>query len=327
MRIAAFRPSSSDPLARIPVALRTALVAPARAVFRIATPLFFSFVSLSATASAQTTDVIGVRANGMAGAFTAVADDATAGWWNPAGLAGGALFNGLVEYGRPEKAQPESVRGFAAAYPALGLTYYRLPLSQIRVSTSTGAPPIGRQEESVLSLYGATVGQSLGDHFVLATTLKLLHADTTTLGLDVGAMASFGPARFGVTIRDLTEPGFGSGDRAFTLDRHVRAGAALSSGRRGVVGTATVAVDADVTTIRSVDGDERVIAVGAEAWTPKRTFGIRGGLSKNTVGREARTQSAGLSVMVRSGTYLDSYLSGGNDEARRGWGFALRVTF
>src|ERR1700741_3735958 len=120
MRIAAFRRSSSVPRARIPVALRTALVAPARAVFRIAPPLLFSLGSLSATASAQTTDVIGVRANGMAGAFTAVADDATAGWWNPAGLAGGALFNGLVEYGRPEKAQPESVRGFAAAYPALG---------------------------------------------------------------------------------------------------------------------------------------------------------------------------------------------------------------
>src|SRR6266481_2044160 len=62
-------------------------------------PLFFSFVSLSATAAAQTTDTIGVRAQGMAGAFTAVADDATAGWWNPAGLAGGAYFNAIIESG------------------------------------------------------------------------------------------------------------------------------------------------------------------------------------------------------------------------------------
>src|SRR5438105_8521227 len=186
-------------------------------------PLFVSFLSLSATAAAQTTGTIGIRAQGMAGAFTAVADDATAGWWNPAGLAGGALFNGLVEYGRPEKSQPESVRGFAAAYPALGLTYYRLPLSQIRVATSTGLPPTSRQEGSVLSLYGVTVGQSLGDHLVLGTTLKLLHADTTNVSLDVGAMASFGPARFGLTVRDLAEPGFGSGDGAFMLERHIRA--------------------------------------------------------------------------------------------------------
>src|SRR5215831_11915048 len=81
-------------------------------------PLVLSFVSLSAvTASAQTTDVIGIRANGMAGAFTAVADDATAGWWNPAGLAGGALFNGLIEYARPDRDLSETVRGFSAAYP------------------------------------------------------------------------------------------------------------------------------------------------------------------------------------------------------------------
>jgi len=281
----------------------------------------------AAPTRAQTTDVIGVRAQGMAGAFTAVADDATAGWWNPAGLAGGALFNGLIEYGRPERSQPASVRGFAAAYPALGLTYYRLPLSQIRLTTSTGVPPIGRQEEGVLSLYGATVGQSFGDHFVLGSTLKLLHADTTNVSLDAGAMASFGPARFGLTFRDLTNPSFGSGDSAFTLERHARAGAALTSGRRGVVGTATLAFDAELTTIHGVDGDERGVAVGAEAWNPKRTIGIRGGLSKNSVGSGARVQSGGLSFAVRSGTYFDAYLSGGNDAARRGWGFALRVTF
>src|SRR2546430_4709874 len=103
-------------------------------------PLFLSFVSLSATLApatvcAQTTDVIGVRAQGMAGAFTAVADDATAGWWNPAGLAGGALFNGLVEDGRPQKSQPESGPGFAAAYPAFGLTHYPLPPRQKPVAT------------------------------------------------------------------------------------------------------------------------------------------------------------------------------------------------
>src|SRR5262245_34568384 len=79
-------------------------------------------------ASAQTTDAIGVRAQGMGGAFTAVADDATATYWNPAGLAGGALFNGLLEYARPDRDFSETVRGVAAAYPALGIAYYRLPV-------------------------------------------------------------------------------------------------------------------------------------------------------------------------------------------------------
>ena len=48
-------------------------------------------------ARAQSDDAVGVRAQGMAGAFTAVAEDATATWWNPAGLAGGAYFNAILE--------------------------------------------------------------------------------------------------------------------------------------------------------------------------------------------------------------------------------------
>jgi long-chain fatty acid transport protein len=40
----------------------------------------------------------GTRALGMAGAFTAVADDATAGWWNPAGLSS-LLADAVLEGG------------------------------------------------------------------------------------------------------------------------------------------------------------------------------------------------------------------------------------
>src|SRR5262249_17765076 len=158
----------------------------------------------------------------MGGAFTAVADDATATYWNPAGLAGGALFNGLLEYARPDRDFSETVRGVAAAYPALGIAYYRLPVSQIRVTTTTGGTLVGRQDQAVLSLYGATVGQSIGEHLVLGTTLKLLHAQDTSADLDVGVMATFGPARIGATLRDVTEPSFGSGAEAFTLQRHAR---------------------------------------------------------------------------------------------------------
>src|ERR1700704_2735214 len=98
-----------------------------------------SFVFMAAPLAAQTTDTIGVRAQGMGGAFTAVADDATASWWNPAGMAGGAYFNALLESGRrqepssdrtaagdPQRASRAETRSFAVAFPALGLSYYRL---------------------------------------------------------------------------------------------------------------------------------------------------------------------------------------------------------
>ena len=102
-----------------------------------------ALVSASA-ADAQTTDAVGVRAQGLAGAFTAVADDASAGFWNPAGIAGGPLVNGLFEYSKPDRTVDETVRGVAAAYPALGVTYYRLPISQIRTSSSTATATFRR---------------------------------------------------------------------------------------------------------------------------------------------------------------------------------------
>jgi hypothetical protein len=284
-------------------------------------------VALSAlSANAQTTDIVGVRAQGMAGAFTAVADDATAGFWNPAGLAGGPFANGTLEYGRPEKSVDQTWKGVSAAYPALGVSYYRLPVSQIRVATSTGGDIASRKDQGDLSLFGATVGQSIGEHLVVGTTIKLLHAGDTSADLDAGVMATFGRARFGATLRNISQPTFGSGADAFSLQRHARAGFALTSGQRGVVGSATVSVDADLTREHGPIGDERFVSVGGEAWAPHNTVGIRGGLRRNTVGAKETLLAGGASVAVRQATFVDVYATTG-DNVRHGWGIALRVTF
>ena len=94
---------------------------------------FVTFVSFvrPPEARAQTSDVVGVRALGMGGAFTAVADDATSTWWNPAGLASGAFFSAILEYAHPEDRPGEGLRGVSLGFPALGLAYYRLPLRLI----------------------------------------------------------------------------------------------------------------------------------------------------------------------------------------------------
>ena len=49
-------------------------------------------------ARAQIYESVGTRAQGMGGAFVAVADDASATWWNPAGLAMGAFFSSVLEH-------------------------------------------------------------------------------------------------------------------------------------------------------------------------------------------------------------------------------------
>jgi len=281
----------------------------------------------SVNARAQTSDQVGIRALGMSGAFTAVADDATATWWNPAGLASGAYFNAILEYAHPDEGPGDGLRGVAFAFPALGLSYYRLPRPGSS-SASTDTTPGSREDEGSLSVYGATVGQSIGNHLVVASTLKLLRADGTKTGLDVGAMAAYRHVRAGLMVRNATEPDFGSGAEAFTLRRHVRGGAAFVVVPRRYLGQVTVAVDADATKTETPAGDERRVAVGAEVWSPRRVFAVRGGTSRSTVGPERSVFSGGGSVALRAGLFVDAQATGGGtDKLRRGWGLSLRVTF
>jgi hypothetical protein len=283
------------------------------------------------SASAQPADAVGVRAQGMGGAFTAVADDATATWWNPAGLAGGAYFSSVLEYGHLPNPTDKTVKGVSIAFPALGLSYYRLPISEMRPSGSTGAGVAIRQDQGTLSELGVTVGQSLGNHFVVGSTLKLLTAGQTRAGLDVGGMVTFGMGRIGLSVRNVTEPTFGEGADALALKRQVRAGCALSTGPRGVIGTGAVAVDADLTTTVTAAGEQRMVAVGGEVWTTRRVLGLRGGVSRNLVGSEETSLSGGASLAFRRQrsltSYVDGQVTGGLDESPRSWSVGLRLTF
>lgn len=322
-----------------------------------------------AVARAQSDDAVGVRAQGMAGAFTAVAEDATATWWNPAGLAGGAYFSATLEVGHwrqpttdhdsvgaPKAAWRIGTGGFSIAFPALGLSYYQLKISEIQPIVGLAG---SRQEQGtaevglrslVMSQFGVTTGQSVGQHLVVGSTLKLVRGTLaggtapraaasldaaaalqgegeTHAGLDVGVMAVFGVTRFGVAVRNVRPIHFGSDDQGLTLRRHARAGAAVSTSPRALTGGVTVAVDADLTKTATVFGDERRVAAGVEAWSPKRWLGVRGGVGINTLGQRRAAFSGGGSVAFRSNLHLDGAITRGGDESRRGWGGALRVTF
>lgn len=325
------------------------------------------FVVHATTARAQPPDAFGVRAQGMAGAFTAVADDASATWWNPAGLAQGAFFNSIVEFGNQEEPSIDTVpawrnetRAISTAYPALGLSYYRLQISEIQSVASIGSTGGDRQDQRpadvrlrslVLNQFGATVGQSVGQHFVVAGTVKLLRgslgvdvrpAGTTNLDaagdldgpgethvdFDAGAMARFGPATLGLMVRNVTETTYGDGDAAVTLTRQARLGFAISSTARcSTCGGVTVAFDADLNDVPTATGDERRAAAGIEGWTHQRAFGARGGVSFSTTGERRPAASGGLSLAVRKGTFIDVAATKGADESRNSWAAGLRVTF
>ena len=177
---------------------------------------FLLFVSWARAALAQSSEAVGVRAQGMGGAFTAVADDATATWWNPAGLAGGAYANLILEYGTQQEPKDDvngaglavpaartTTKAFAAAFPALGVSYYRLRVSEIRPLTSTAEAVASRQDPAtvavleqtlVLNQLGVTIGQSIGDHFVVGSTLKLVQGSHAT-ALQPASVASLDQAQ------------------------------------------------------------------------------------------------------------------------------------
>jgi hypothetical protein len=286
-------------------------------------------------ARSQSYEGIGIRAQGMAGAFVAVADDATASWWNPAGLATSVSFADLIVL-----ADQAGARGVALGFPSLGLSYYRLNISQIQPSGSTALAASNRQDLGAtgtglpspgsfeLDQFGATMGQSIGGHLVVASTLKLVHAHSDTRAdLDLGAMASLGAVRLGLTVRDIRSPTFGSGDGMFELARRARAGVAVIAPPHGRLDRLTVAFDADLTTA-PVDGrDARHIAGGVEAWVLGRRLGVRGGIGVNTMGDGGSFQAFGLSVAPVPRVYVDGAVTRGSDAVHDQWGLDLRLTF
>ncbi len=279
--------------------------------------------------SAQIFESVGTRAEGMGGAFVAVADDSTATWWNPAGLATGAYFNAIVERAWLSAPNADALLGVSLAVPSLGVSYYRVRVTAL----PSTAPPAGDRQEGgaavppstfVISQFGATVGQSVGDHLVLASTLKLVRADNTRADLDLGAMVKFNRVRIGAVLKHLHAPDVIADGVRVGLDRQARVGLAYAQPAGAV--RVNAGLDADLTTTATAFGNARHLAGGAEAWLAQR-LGIRAGVSVNTVDSARPAVSAGGSLAVQRGLFLDVRVTRGDDEAVRGWGLDARVTF
>jgi F plasmid transfer operon, TraF, protein len=310
-------------------------------------------LALPLQANAQSLDTVGTRAQGMGGAFVGVADDASAVYWNPAGLAGGAYFS-LVIDGNTAEAIPDGLPNatarsgwlLALATPALGLSYARLQTTLVR-------PAIGIPEnshvESLLSQHvGVTLVQSIIDQLAVGATVKLVRGiaaaatvpgndreqlldDIDLIGhgsnkfdLDIGVMAVASFGRAGLTIRNVTEPSFetGTGDE-LPLQRQARAGGSVI-----LLPNWKLAWDVDLLETDGPFGDFREVSLGTEAQVTRRLT-ARAGTRFNTAGDLGTTSalSVGGSFAVMGSVQIDGQYTGGSDKALRGWGIAGRVVF
>ena len=316
---------------------------------------------LASPVAAQVTETVGPRALGMAGAFTAVADDSSATWWNPAGLATGPFLD--VSLGRAVTdakgrlpARRDRGAWFTVGTPPFGFSYYRLRFTDIQPFDPTADTAPNREDRlagvPVRSLaagqFGATFVQTLYPGVHIGTTLKLIRGDVresredgsaaaTTLlevgedleetdgegafDLDIGVLAVGGPFRIGATLRNVTAPELGMR----RMPRQARIGAAYDGERAGV-GAFTIAIDVDVVRYDTGTGDRRVVALGAERWFGARRLAIRGGARVETV-EGVGAASAGLSYAIRSALFIDGHVVGGAEDADRGWGLGARVSF
>ena len=162
--------------------------------------LLMILLGLAPTASAQSFNFVGSRARGMGGAFVAVADDASATWWNPAGLPNSLIVDGVVDFQSDGFIDPQPTPisgrsagarnggfGVAFAFPAVGLSYYRVRQSGLEPTTAQAAP--GRQDPGTAPLarsllsqqFGVSLVQSIGDALVVGGTVRLVWGSIATV--------------------------------------------------------------------------------------------------------------------------------------------------
>jgi len=299
----------------------------------------------------QTFESLGVRALGMGGAFVAVADDPSAVYWNPAGLASGQPAGLTMEWvrfrngdrDRAPAAGPwqRSARFVSLGTWPVGLSYSSFDETRL-VDGQNGDVLVRRL---LTRHWGATVLQTLVEGLVVGTTLKYVRGTVAsgpvseasvgkalgtgddqdskssgTFDLDASLMYDARVFRLGWTMRNLRSPRFeGLAETAITLNRLSRVGLAVLPAD-GLV----LAVDLDLNTVDLPDGPSRMLAVGAEHKFWSRVI-LRGGVRWNLEGARTAVGSVGASVEVGTGAWLDGHVTHGRANGERGFGLALRA--
>jgi hypothetical protein len=331
-----------------------AIVAPVRLLLTAA----IAFGLASSAASQERFLHFGTRAAAMGGAFTAVANDTTAFYWNPAGYAFGPVVHAGVQWGESDMDRGDGVTfGDEAAGFAIGFTFMGVAGTVSKESSS-------RLENDVLSSRGletfdlsVSILQSLPlDDLVIAGNVHYVNGEahelfeslaslspgdqapaavrdrvmategegSSTASVDLGAL--YQPSdwvRLGLMWRRLFEPGFRlpSGEE-IVLPHHGRAGVAFFLPRE-----TTVSFDFDLTSQGADDDSWRELSLGVEKRLFDEVLSLRAGLRAEAGSdRGARPAfSAGLGVRIRF-VVVEAAYQGSSESRDEALWFAVTIS-
>jgi hypothetical protein len=250
---------------------------------------------------------VGARALAMGGAFTAVSDDATAAYWNPAGLVKIENIEATFMYAANMSAD-RSLNYFSYGHwlgmGGLGISWLNAGMSDIPKYDNAGEP-LGNGDvgDNAITLsYGMEVGS-----LMLGGSAKVLHSDVlgeteTGFGLDVGGMfAVTDMVSAGLMIRDI-----GSQYGEVDVPLNWRFGTAIHA----MDGALIVGFDVD----KVQDIDDFVLHLGSEYGMevhPGYHAFFRAGL--NSVEDQAFTTGLGIRVPYLQFDY--TYMTEADEEA------------
>ena len=236
---------------------------------------------------------VGVRAIGMGGAFTTVADDASAIFWNPAGLASIRHQELMGSHARPYH---DAVRDSYAAF--------LLPLSP-NLAAALDWSNSGVDDDGLdwgENRFDLAVSANISPVVALGVNGKLITTGTTWGGVDYGSGTGFGldagvlvkpmpRLRVGAVVQDVfdTRIHFSGGVSEVAYPRNLRIGASYALAR-----FARLAVDLD-------DRSH----IGAE-YFPVKQWGLRAGF-QHSLRSEDDAVVTSLGTSVKAGIFQADY--------------------
>ena len=292
-------------------------------------------------ASAQ----VGTRASGMAGAYVGVADDATAVYWNPAGVATGSLVSVVIGGGgqtvargaQLEEGQQDTAAVVAISATALGFAYYRLGT----YGRSAPEPAVIRPPEPRRSAAQCAGDLDIHNRRVARPVSRTIrrrrrHAKIYVRIIRRGVRQRV-RRRCGCDGRDEPHPAWISGaqpDHAVVYGWRRGRGRARSRSQdwrrlglrmdrhhaRDRIGGRRPDVAADALG-RSPD-----VAAGVETWWMGQRLGLRGGARRSTIGDARAAFAAGISAGLSPGMLLEAHVVRGH-AAEHSWSVGARMLF